>query len=195
MAKPTKIPIVFALTRLNSSNRGYEHRPDNVEYGEVESFAVNEGQLVPVAKLKSFFKHDRAFKEFKENLSVPDRFWNEVIKANPSLRKYAARFMESKPKAKGRPRVKKHSKKYRSKLGRFSDDEISDVDSDTSVLSIIPSNDECDDMDVNIPLPSCAGIRRVCRNYDESRRYLPYKRDGSENKQYHFTISYENENS
>lgn len=194
MSKPSKVPIIYISSILNSSNRGYEYRPDNVEYDELRQLAVNDGELVPVSKVKKFFKNDRAFKEFKENISVPDKFWKEVIKSSPVIRKYAKRFMSKVPSVKGRPRVKRQSRKYRSKLGTFSDEELSDIDSDTSVISIIPSNDECDETDVNVPLPSCSGIRRVCREYDSSRRYLPYKRDSSENKRYRFQISYNNNN-
>ena len=188
MTKPTKIPVSYAVSALNSSNRGYEHRPDDVSYQELVEIAVNDGLLVPVSKLLKYFAHYRAFEEFKNNLWVPEKFWNSAIRISPAIKKYARRFMPAKQK--GRPRTRRRSKLV-SKLGSFSDSELSDVDSDTSILSITPSNDELDDTDVNLPLPVCKGIRRICREYDSRRRYLPYKKDSSENKQYHFKISYD----
>lgn len=189
MPRPTKIPIQYAAYILNDSNRGYETRPDKVDANDLEEIAVNDGNLVPVSKMKRFFKTNQAFKEFKEYISVPDRIWDAAIRIHPPIRKYARRFMKNVPKSRGRP-AKRQVKKYRSKLGTFSDEELSEIESDSSVISIAPSDYECDSTDVNIPLPSCAGLRRVCKKYDSSRRYLPYKRDSSENKQYLLAISY-----
>lgn len=59
-----------------------------------------------------------------------------------------------------------------------------------STLTIDPSHDECDEIDVNLPIPTCKAIRKVCRNYDSARRYMPYKADGSEGKDYNFNIRY-----
>lgn len=194
MPKPTKVPITYAAYALNNINRGYEH-PERIDEEELTALAVNDGYLVPVAKLRRFFANSRFFDQFKEYLLVSDNFWKRTIELCPSIAKYARRFMKKVPKKKGRPRKKGPAKKYKSKLGSFSEDEISDLDSDASAVSIAPSDDECDATDVNIPLPTCAGLRRVCRNYDADRRYISYSPDSSENKQYLFEISYDNDNS
>lgn len=73
-------------------------------------------------------------------------------------------------------------------LGHVDRDEIDSADKST--LTIDPSHDECDEIDVNLPIPTCKAIRKVCRNYDSRRRYLPYTEDGSEGKQYNFKVKY-----
>lgn len=195
MPRPTKIPIQYAAYILNDSKRGWEYNPERVEANELEEIAVNDGNLVPVSKMRKFFKNTPAFKEFKENISVPDKIWKMAIRISPDIRKYAKRFMTNVPKPRGRPPTKSQKKKYRSRLGSFSEDEISSNDSDSSIISIAPSNDECDSTDVNMPLPSCAGLRRVCKRYGSNRRYLPLKRDSSEDKQYLVEVSYANSQS
>lgn len=190
MPRPTKVPIIYAAYVLNDLNRGYEN-PAKIDADELNALAVNDGFLVPVAKLRRFFAKPIFFKQFKELMSVSDDFWVRTIELCPSIEKYARRFMKKVPKKKGRPRTKGPAKKYDSRLGSFSEREISDLDSDASAVSIAPSNDECDATDVNLPLPSCAGVRRVCRKYDRNRRYMSYSPDSSENKQYLFQISYD----
>lgn len=61
---------------------------------------------------------------------------------------------------------------------------------DKSTIQIIPSHDECDETDVNLPKPSCKAIRKVCRRYNSARRYMPYLADGSENKEYDIKVRY-----
>ena len=188
MPRPSKIPITFAYYVLNSSNRGYEHRPENVKEGELEEIAVNNELLVPVSKLRKYFASKRFFDEFKNSLSVPDNFWNQVTRLNSGVKKYAKRFMNSNKR--GRPRTRKGSHKIVAKIGNFSEDEISNADSETSLISIAPS-DEADDTDVRFPRPTCKGIRKVCREYSSSHRYLPYPKDSSENKRYHINVNYD----
>lgn len=190
MPRPTKIPIQYAAYILNDSKRGFENNPERVEADELEQIAVNDGDLVPVSKMRKFFNNTQAFKEFKENISVPEKIWKMAVRNSPGIRKYAKRFMTNVPKPRGRPPTKRQKKKYRSRLGSFSEEEISSIDSDSSIISITPSNDECDSTDVNMPLPACAGLRRVCKDYGSNRRYLPLKPDSSEDKQYMVEISY-----
>lgn len=194
MPRPTKIPISYAAYILNTINRGFVH-PEKINKDALNAVAVNDGFLVPVAKLRRFFYSTLFFKQFKENFTIDDSFWERTIELCPSVAKYARRFMKKVPKKKGRPRTKGPAKNYRSRQGSFSEEEISGLDSDSSAISIIPSNDECDATDVNIPLPTCAGVRRVCRNYDANRRYIKYTPDSSENKQYLFEISYDDRQS
>lgn len=192
MSKPSKIPIALALSLLNGSNRGFRERQNNVELSELEQIAVDNGQLVPLAKCRHFFANDRSFKSFKQNVYVPDRHWNMAITNNPSLRKYAKRFMANKPqlKKKGRPRTKKKVQNYIPVVGDISDADLSSYDSDTSIISIAAS-DNYDKMDLNFPKPACQAINRVCKQYNDKRRYTMYPRDDSENKVYRMNISFE----
>lgn len=57
-------------------------------------------------------------------------------------------------------------------------------------MSIKSSGDECDEYDVNLPIPVCQGIRRVCRAYDSRRKYTKFPPDSSEDDQYIFDVNY-----
>lgn len=184
MPNPTKIPTQFAFIVLNETNRGYRN-PEAVDMHDVQALCDGENSLVRVAKLRRFFANAVTYKMFKEGLLVDDNAWNAVVQSteNDAVRKYAKRFMTRRPR--------KRKNRHVSRLGTYSNAELSDDElSDASAISITPSNDECDDTDVNLPLPVCAGIRRVCRNYDAQRRYIPYVRDASDNKRYHLKVAY-----
>lgn len=207
MPRPTKIPIAFAWEQLERSNRGFE-RPARVTMNAVEEVAGPDDALVKVSALKSFFAANRHFVAFKNKLSVPNAAWEHVLScSNPSVRNYARRHMTGRgsspvragspprarspaasPRRRGRPRGKP-SLKMKSKLGRFEPGEMDE--DDRSYLSIHPSDDECDDTDVNLPMPTCEAIRRVCRYYDPvTKRYVAYPPDNSENRRYRFRVSY-----
>lgn len=64
------------------------------------------------------------------------------------------------------------------------------LDPDESYMTIKPANDECDDTDVNLPLPVCQGIRRVCRNYKANRQYGDYEDENDEDDRYLFHVQY-----
>lgn len=184
MGHPSKIPIVTAYRLSNRSMRGFAKHPQDIPMHEIEELTGDDGELVPVTKLRKYFSNAKAFKEFKNTIAVPDIHWVEAIEKNPDLKKYAKRFMTK------RNYTPKSRIKVLSRLGSFSDSEVSDADSDVSLISINPSDDECDETDVNIPLPTCQAIRRVCRRYGPNRKYLPIPRDSSEDKKYHFRMSY-----
>lgn len=63
-------------------------------------------------------------------------------------------------------------------------------DAGKSTLQIDPSHDECDETDVNLPKSTCKAVRKVCRKYNSARRYMPYQRDGTENREYDIKVSY-----
>lgn len=202
MPKPIKIPIEYAYDTLNDSQRGYDDVYP-VDMHDLERIAINNGALVEVKRLRNLFMNGRAFQEFKNALSVPDNYWQRATFTDPSIRPYARRHMtrplspvpgsprrSPSPARRGRPQSRRSPLKMHSKLGELSDDEIDRVDSDVSVMSIRPNQDECDDQDVNLPLPTCKAIRKICRYYDRDRRYMPYTPDNSENKRYRFNVSY-----
>lgn len=60
-----------------------------------------------------------------------------------------------------------------------------------SVITIGPAGDECDDEDVNLPKPACQAINKVCKYYNAAKQYLPYRADGSEQKNYQIRVHYE----
>lgn len=185
MPRPAKVPVLYAFQTLNRINRGYEYQPDEITHAEITRLAIGDNFLVPVKNLRRYFANNNAFQEYKENIQVDEGYWNNILRMSEfqgkvADAKYARRFL---PRERNRSRYK-----HVSKLGDYSDSS----DSNASIISITPSNDECDETDVNLPLPVCAGIRRVCRNYDSRRRYIPYERDASENKRYRFDISYAN---
>lgn len=198
MPRPTKIPVVYAFDTLNANRRGYDRiYPVNIQ--EIESVSMNNGALVQVHRLRNLFANTGAFQEYKNGISVPDNYWQRAIATDPTITPYARRFMSSSrsrspspapPAKRGRPRSRRPSLKMLSKLGTLTDQEIAGAEEDQSVMSILPSNDECDDQDVNLPLPTCQAIRRVCRYYNPMRQYIPYKPDHTENKRYKFQVSY-----
>lgn len=193
MSTPSKIPILFALDWLKTNYRGRNKPLKLITIDNLRDISGDQ-ELVDVSDLRPFFSGVQAFNKFKKELYVPDKYWKTAMRVDPSIKEYAKKFMGNssvkKPKKKGRPR-KKRIHKLSAKLGEYSDSEISSVDSDSSVLSIVPSSDECDETDVNFPMPVCQGIRKICRVYDKSRRYLPYIKDKSDDERYHFKVQYD----
>lgn len=79
------------------------------------------------------------------------------------------------------------------KLGdEFTADEFRDAP--LSLMSIENSGDECDDTDVNLPKPACKAINKACRNYNKYMEYLPFTTDGTEQRNYHVRVRYNNRN-
>ncbi|GFQ78276.1 uncharacterized protein TNCT_250221 [Trichonephila clavata] len=174
------------LTDYTSQNP--EDMKKLVSMGYLESIAVDHQSLVPVTKLKSFFRHAKTFTEFKANYlqTIPDEYWINTLHENPRVMPYIRRYLSTSP-----PSSRSPSPRRRLKMKAFvGPARMSDVSDDESVISIDPLNDECDNTNVNLPKPLCQGIRRVCRYYDKDRRYRPYDRDSSENDQYAFNLSY-----
>lgn len=66
------------------------------------------------------------------------------------------------------------------------------MEAENSLISIDPSGDECDNQDVNLPLPACQAINKVCRNYNKYRQYIPYDTDNTEQSDYQVRVKYNN---
>lgn len=185
---PQKIPLPYVIRIFNdgSVRRGYSAK---VEYEMLEHLSTHGSALINVNALRTLFSTTALFKAFKSTLKVPEAAWHEVFSNFPECRSYVRRwFKRSGPTSRRRSKFA-----IRSKLGdRWSDEEVSSADDDdASYLSIEPSGDECDETDVNLPVPVCQGIRRVCRNYDPvTRRYARFAPDKSENKKYKFHVRY-----
>lgn len=192
------------------------------EFSDGVVLGSTDGLTVRVADLYPFFATPKDFKVYKQQLQFSPEHWSRVhSRANSkTLKRYARKYeldrsefpcrsrsssVASPRRRRGRPRKSPRRRstsparrtrsgryKIKSKLGRMSREERDSADDDESVLSIRSSNDECDDTDVNLPIPVCQGIRRVCRNYDRNRRYTDFPRDPSEDKNYIFEVGYEN---
>ncbi|GFS61831.1 uncharacterized protein TNCV_4345401 [Trichonephila clavipes] len=186
---PSKVPVLYAyemLTDYTSQNPKDMKKLVSMDY--LESIAVDNHSLVPVTKLKTFFRHAKIFTDFKTNYmgTIPDEYWMNTLLENPRVMPYIRRYLSNSP-----PSSRSPSPRRRLRMKAFvGQARMSDVSDDESVISIDPSNDECDNTNVNLPKPLCQGIRRVCRYYDKDRRYRPYDRDNSENSQYAFNLSY-----
>lgn len=77
----------------------------------------------------------------------------------------------------------------RTKLGKLTAAEKAEAD--RSVISIQPTGDECDEMDVNLPKAVCAAARKVCRQYNAMRQYVPSETDNSELRHYDIQVKYQ----
>lgn len=212
MPIPVKVPIQYAFAKLNETARGFP-RLERINYGPLYDIA-HDG-LIQVTLLKPFFASHQDYMQFKRQIYVPHKYWQRVVNESvtPHFRAYAKRQMKVNPSrsasnsprgsVRGSPAASpRHSRaaspvrkkpKYRKgelnmakKLGRMSNEEYNDAPS--SALSIQPSGDECDDSDVNLPLPVCQAFNKVCRTYNSSRQYIPYRPDGSERKNYDIKI-------
>lgn len=201
MPIPLRVPTGYAYARLQESSRGRQR----VNLASLEDIA-QEG-LVQVTHLRPWFNTKSAYLQFKSRIYVPHRYWQAVLEQtnNPRVQGYVKRQMRvnpshslspgSSPHASPRasPRPSRSSspvrKRYRkgelvmtTKLGSFSPEEMAEAP--LSAMYITPAGDECDETDVNLPLPACQAINKVCRNYSRSRQYIPYQPDGTERKNY-----------
>jgi hypothetical protein len=182
----TKIPVTSAYESVNNVDSGASRQ---IRYEELEELAVDGGFLIPLSRLRPWFPNARAFRAFKQNLQIPEAHWIDAARRAPHARRYINRFITTV----SLPVVRRGNKKLRMKarLQRSeSDEQLDNLDDDESLLSIAPSSDECDDEDVNLPLPVCQGLRRVCRKYGTNRQYKDFGEDSSENRHYIFRVKY-----
>lgn len=184
MVKPTKIPTSYAYSTLTNLDRGYDGNTPDIDITDIREVSSDNEALVQVSKLKKFFGDNKSFKEFKRNINVPQTAWHDAALANRSARLYANKFLIEKV-----GNVKYSRKSSPKTYAALSDSDFSDASSDESIISIKPYDDN--EKDLNLPLPTCQAIHRVCKNYDANRRYLPYKLDYSDKKNYIFDVSYE----
>lgn len=146
----------------------------------LEQSATNDGLLIPVHKLKALFRSAGIFQTFRRDhlTEIPAWAWVHVVQQNARLGRYVNRYVGA--------YANRRTLKMKSALGGSP----SDVSSDESVLSIDSSNDTCDRTNVNLPKPVCLGIRRVCRYYDDARRYREFDDDDSEGSRYRLDLKY-----
>lgn len=208
MPIPLRVPVLYAYNKLNESARGFS-RIVHVDRARLDDMAPD--GVIQVTLLKPFFANHQAYLQFKRQIQVPHRRWQEVVNStnNPKVRAYAMRQMRvnpsrstsssprgsahASPRASPRrsrspspvrrtPRYRKGQLNMDAFLGDISEDEYGDTP--LSVLAIRTAGDECDDTDVNLPLPACQAINKVCRNYNKFRQYMPKRPDGTESKKY-----------
>lgn len=216
MAAANLIPVEIAYTTLNLVKKLL--KPKKVQMEDLEDMA-EDGRSVEVEKLRKFFKTKKGFTEFKATqLDVPNQVWEYPDVRTFQYKKFkqlnaplppsrsrspsptATRGRSRSPrrpvfgpaKKRGRPPTKRDKFKMWSKLGTLTPNDVLYREDNESILYIDPSKDECDDTDVNFPLPVCQGIRRVCRTYDKNRRYTNFPPDSSENQKYIFAVKYDN---
>lgn len=220
MSTPDKIPLVTAYDLLNQCTRGFS-RPSAVSMEELENLSIHHRQMVKVSQLARFFKTRSDYLSFRDSIEVPRKDWQTVVECEPSLARFANRYLSTPLTASPKKRRSRSSRsssrssrsssrssrsrspspkpgrrgrfKMKVKLGRWS--ESDSAEEDESLLSIDPSHDECDETDVNLPIPVCKGIRRVCRHYDARRRYAKFPKDTSENNVYAFKVRSQRRNS
>lgn len=182
---PRKVPLWYAYEKLQEY--GANHRNDMSQIVGVDHLKQiaddPKHTLVPLEKLKKFFRKWEDFKTFKTShfRNIPREFWEDVIKDNPKKRPYVRKYV---------PTTRKRHQKYKMKAF-IGEPVMSDVSDDDSVISIDPQNDECDETNVNLPKPICQAFRRVCRYYKPNRQYKDYQKDGTENRRYMFRLNYE----
>lgn len=208
MPIPLRVPIRYAFAKLNESARGYP-RLQRVNFGPLIDVA-HDG-LIQVTLLKYYFKYTRDYLQFKSQILVPHRDWQRVVNeaTDPKVRNYAKRQMKVNPSGsasnspRGSPRASPHASPRRSRspspvqrMPRYRKGQLimdthlghDYIGGPLSTLAIEPSGDECDESDVNLPLPACQAINKVCRNYNKLRQYAPKRPDGTENKKYTIKI-------
>lgn len=192
---PRKIPLMYAYQTLNES--GTINRPEVLveDLGRLE-----EDGLVRVAELVQYFGRPVDFRNYKARYlhNIPQEDWQFVVELNPRSRAYCRRYItrsrSSSPPSSGSssrsssPLPKSRRLKMKTKLGTQSQGDA--IPNDESMMFIRPANDECDDKDVNLPLPVCQGIQRVCRYYGKDRKYEKFKDDKSEKNRYKFKVKY-----
>lgn len=207
MPIPLRVPVEYAFSKLNESRRGYQHS-QRLNLDALQD--ITQEGLVRVTHLRPWFANNTAFQEFKRQIYVPHNYWQRALQAHPTIRAYARRQMKvnparspatsprgsrrgsprrSPPRSRSRtppvrktPRYRKGELKMTTRLGRFRENEHREVP--LSSMGIDVGGDECDETDVNFPLPVCQAINKVCRRYSPTRQYMPYRPDGTEQKNY-----------
>lgn len=214
MPIPLKVPVEWALESLNADNRGFV-QPILMEPHHLDN--LTEQHMVRVKNLKDFFENVQAFQRFKSRIMVPRRYWELAIQNDAANRTYCRRQIRmspsspaasvngsrpasptgrrqrsaSPPPPPARPKYRRGQLVMTTKLGDdFTAQEIDEAP--LSLMSIDQSGDECDDTDVNLPLPACQAINKVCRNYNSLRQYAPFVADGTEHANYQLRVKYNN---
>lgn len=218
MPIPLKVPVEWALESLNADNRGFV-QPEQIT--NLDNLVQQ--HMVRVASLKDFFENVQAYQRFKNRILVPRRYWELAIRNDPANRTYARRQIRISPSSPAasangsrppsrsasptrrrrrsaspphlpqRPKYRRGELVMTTKLGDdFTAQEIAGAP--LSLMSIEQSGDECDDTDVNLPLPACRAINKVCRNYNSLRQYAPFVADGTEHSNYRLRVKYNNNN-
>jgi len=180
---PTKAPYVYVHESL--IDFGMRHVTDAF----LRSIAVDHRTMIPLNKLRPQFANTQEFQDFKSRymIYIPDEHWEMAVNNNDRLRSYANRFMQN--PFKRRPLKMKSYVRSRAGLARYRKNPASD---DESLLSVDPTNDDCDDTNVNLPKSVCRGVRSVCRYYDDRKRYTNWERDdGSEHHLYAIDVDYD----
>lgn len=210
MTIPIKIPLTTAYRLLNRGGR-------RVEMHRLE--ALEENGLIRLARIReTFMRGRREYADFRNTIDVTRAEWHGVLPiVTAGNRTYVMRKMRegggaaaaaasppgSPPGSPARsrstsplPAARRRGRKYKpgelrmlARLGVMPEQERRGAD--RSTLSITPKGDECDDQDVNLPKPSCRLVRKVCKRYNAARQYMPYLPDGSEDKDYDISITYE----
>lgn len=219
-----KIPVEYAFEWLNRLSRGFgvaPHVPKSAIATIADNYLVRVAHLTNFFKSKRFYQqarpgirvpreywahvvqHDhtnRAYAQRQMRIAS-----SAPVSASPSRRSSRNASRNASPRASPRaspsrsrspsPRIRyrKGELVMNTKLGEdFSPEEIRDAP--YSLMAIQPSGDECDDTDVNLPMPACKAIRKVCRNYNTLRQYTNYQPDGSERSNYQIRVKYGNGN-
>lgn len=174
---PRKIPALFAYEKLVD----YSARsPDDMKMFSLQRVKnLGPNELTPIGKLKMFFRSVGAFRDFKADLmscAIDASYWESIYDEFPAARKYVRKFYKPARATRRSPL----------KMKTFVGSPVmSDVSDEDSVLSINSTDDN-----INFPKPVCQGIRRVCRYYDDARRYKAFEDDQSERDRYRFDLNY-----
>lgn len=181
---PLRVPFgyVFQLIQQLQDSSPEDFKDARVvSRSYLQQFTVDEGLMIPVSKLKPLFRNARTFNEFKSTYltNIPAAVWLDVVNRNARLGRYANRYVGS------------YANKKKLKMKSFiGSPDMSEVSSDDSILSIDSAKDRCDRNNKNLPKSVCQGVRRVCRYYDDARRYKPFDKDDSEDSLYHLNVQY-----
>ncbi|GFS31596.1 uncharacterized protein NPIL_31091 [Nephila pilipes] len=137
---PRKVPVLYAYEMLNEY--GSQHPEDmkkSVSLSHMESIAVDNHSLIPITKLKTFFRQAKTFQDFKIDYMqrVPDEYWSDVLSENPRLRPYIRRYLSTSPPSSRSPSPRRRLK-MKAFVGRAN---MSDVSDDESTL--MPGNSAC----------------------------------------------------
>lgn len=157
----------------------------------LEQLAKKNGNIT-VSNLRRFFTHAKFFKEFKERLAMGGRRSRSPSPGRSRSPSRSPSRSRSRSPSRRRPAPRRSRLSMETKLG--SRDVYEYGPQDAPSLFIQPAGDECDPQDVNLPLPVCQGLRRVCRQYGKDKRYRKFQPDSSENKKYDYDIDYLNIN-
>lgn len=218
MPIPLRVPTDYAFAKLNESRRGYQHiqRLDLSAMRDISQDGLvrvthlrpwfSNSQTYQQFKRTIHVPHvywQRAMEGYpairayaRRQLKVnPDRSPSTSPRGSRHTSPTGARRHRSPRRSPPRsptppgpktPRYRKGDLQMTTKLGKFNREEYRNAP--LSTMMIDPSGDECDDTDVNWPLPLCNVVNKVCRNYSPTRQYMPYRPDGTEHKNYSIRV-------